>query len=385
MPLTIEMTQKSRELKAQGHDVISLSLGEPDFDTPDYIKEAAKKGIDENYTHYMPVAGFEDLRQGISAKFKRENNLDYSTNEIVVSTGAKQSLINVIMALVDPGDEVIVPAPYWVSYVEQIGLMDGIPVVLPTSLETQFKISPSQLKEAMNEKSRLMIFSSPNNPSGAMYSREELEALADIIATKKDFYVMYDEIYEYITYDKEHVSLASIDKIKDQVITINGLSKGFAMTGWRIGYMGAPAWLAKACDKIQSQYTSGTSSISQRAALAAVNSSFDDIKYMVDVFATRRELMFDRLSAIPGMKMEKPDGTFYMFVEVSELLGKQVDGEVINTSYDLSMYLLNKGLVSTVPGEAFGLPGYIRFSFAASTQVLEEACNRVAAAIEKLS
>ncbi len=385
MPMTIEMTQKSRELKAKGFDVISLSLGEPDFDTPDYIKQAAKEGIDQNYTHYMPVPGFMDLREAISAKFKRENGLDYASNEIVVSTGAKQSLINVMMALVDEGDEVIVPAPYWVSYVEQVKLLGGTPVVLPTSLESGFKISPAQLKEALNDNSRLMVLSSPCNPSGAMYSKEELEALVDIIGSKKDFYVMYDEIYEYITYGKEHVSLASFDKIKDQVITINGLSKGFAMTGWRIGYMGAPAWLAKACDKLQSQYTSGTSSISQRAAIAAVNSSAADIKYMVDTFAKRRELMYDRLTKVPGFNMQKPDGTFYMFIEVSELIGKKTDDEVINSSYDLSMYLLNKGLVSSVPGEAFGLPGYIRFSFAASTEVLEEACNRVAAAIEKLS
>jgi aspartate aminotransferase len=384
VPMTIEMTQKSRELVEKGFDVISLSLGEPDFDTPDYIKRAAKEGIDQNYSHYMPVSGFMDLRKAISAKFKRENGLDYAPNEIVVSTGAKQSLINVMMALVDEGDEVIIPAPYWVSYLEQVKLLYGVPVVLPTSLESGFKITPGQLKEAMNEKSRLMVFSSPCNPSGAMYSRSELEALVDVIATKKDFYVMYDEIYEYITYGKEHVSLASFEKIKDQVITINGLSKGFAMTGWRIGYMGAPAWLAKACDKIQGQYTSGTCSISQRAAIAAVNSTVTDIQYMLDRFAVRRDLMYDRLSKVPGFNMQKPDGTFYMFIEVGELIGKKTDEEVINSSYDLSMYLLNKGLVSSVPGESFGLPGYIRFSFAASTEVLEEACNRVAAAIEKL-
>jgi aspartate aminotransferase len=385
MPMTIEMSQKSRELQEQGYDVISLSLGEPDFDTPGYIKEAGKEGIDQNYTHYMPVAGYTDLREAISAKFKRENNLDYSPAEIVVSTGAKHSIINVMLALVDEGEEVIIPAPYWVSYLEQVKLLGAKPVVLPTSLKTEFKISPEQLQVAMNKNSRLMVFSSPCNPSGAMYSRAELEALVDVIASKKDFYVLYDEIYEYITYGKEHVSLAGFDKIKDQVITVNGLSKGFAMTGWRIGYIGAPAWLAKACNKIQSQFTSGTSSISQRAAMAAVNSTAADIQYMVDAFSARRDLMYNRLSEVPGFKMQKPDGTFYMFIEVNELIGKKTDQEVINTSYDLSMYLLNKGLVSSVPGEAFGLPGYIRFSFAASTEVLEEACERIAAAVAKLN
>jgi aspartate aminotransferase len=385
MPMTIEMSQKSRELQEQGYDVISLSLGEPDFDTPGYIKEAGKEGIDQNYTHYMPVAGYTDLREAISAKFKRENNLDYSPAEIVVSTGAKHSIINVMLALVDEGEEVIIPAPYWVSYLEQVKLLGAKPVVLPTSLKTEFKISPEQLRVAMNKNSRLMVFSSPCNPSGAMYSRAELEALVDVIASKKDFYVLYDEIYEYITYGKEHVSLAGFDKIKDQVITVNGLSKGFAMTGWRIGYIGAPAWMAKACNKIQSQFTSGTSSISQRAAMAAVNSTAADIQYMVDAFSARRDLMYNRLSEVPGFKMQKPDGTFYMFIEVNELIGKKTDQEVINTSYDLSMYLLNKGLVSSVPGEAFGLPGYIRFSFAASTEVLEEACERIAAAVAKLN
>jgi aspartate aminotransferase len=385
MPMTIEMSQKSRELQEQGYDVISLSLGEPDFDTPGYIKEAGKEGIDQNYTHYMPVAGYTDLREAISAKFKRENNLDYSPAEIVVSTGAKHSIINVMLALVDEGEEVIIPAPYWVSYLEQVKLLGAKPVVLPTSLKTEFKISPEQLQVAMNKNSRLMVFSSPCNPSGAMYSRAELEALVDVIASKKDFYVLYDEIYEYITYGKEHVSLAGFDKIKDQVITVNGLSKGFAMTGWRIGYIGAPAWMAKACNKIQSQFTSGTSSISQRAAMAAVNSTAADIQYMVDAFSARRDLMYNRLSEVPGFKMQKPDGTFYMFIEVNELIGKKTDQEVINTSYDLSMYLLNKGLVSSVPGEAFGLPGYIRFSFAASTEVLEEACERIAAAVAKLN
>jgi aspartate aminotransferase len=384
MPMTIEMSRKGRELEAKGHDVIALNLGEPDFDTPDFIKEAAKKAIDENFSHYMPVAGFADLRQAICDKLKRDNGLTYAPNEIVVSTGAKQSIANAVLSLVNPGDEVIVPAPYWVSYVELVKLVEATPIVLPTTMQDGFKITPGQLREAMNAKSKVMLLSSPNNPCGAMYSREELAALAEVIATKKDFYVVYDEIYELITYGTEHVSLASFAEIKDQVITVNGLSKSFAMTGWRLGYMAAPKFIADACDKLQSQFTSGTNSIAQRAAMAAVSAPPSSVKYMVDEFANRRQLMFNLLSEIPGFKLYLPDGAFYMFVDVSDLLGKSSPTEKINTALDFSMYLLNTAFVSSVPGEAFGLNGYVRFSFAASINVLTEACARIKTAVLNL-
>lgn len=385
MPMTIEMSNKSRELQAKGIDVIALNLGEPDFDTPDYIKEAAKKAIDDNYSHYMPVPGYADLREAISHKLLRDNKISYAPNQIVVSTGAKQSIINVIMAMINPGDEVIIPAPYWVSYLEQVKLVEGVPVVLPTDLASNFKITPKQLKEAITEKSKLVMLSSPNNPSGAMYTREELAALVEVIATKKDLFVLYDEIYELITFGAEHVSLAAFETIKEQVITINGLSKGFAMTGWRLGYMAAPKWLADACDKIQSQFTSGTNSIAQRAAITALSEPPSRIKYMVDEFEIRRNLMYDLLCEVPGFKLYKPDGAFYLFVEAKALLGKSDGAVTIKSTLDLSMYLLNTGHVSSVPGEAFGLPGYIRFSFAAATPVLQEACNRVKNAVNKLS
>lgn len=384
-PMTIEMTKKSRELAAKGHNVISLSLGEPDFDSPDFIKEAGKTGIDQNYSHYTPVAGFADLREAISAKFKRDNNIVYSPNQIVVSTGAKQCLANAIMALVNPGDEMIIPAPYWVTYFEQAKLVGAKPVVLKTSFETNFKITPDQLREAMNANSKMMVFSSPNNPSGAVYSKDELRALAEVIATKKDFYVISDEIYELINYGDSYTSLAAFPEIYDQVITVNGLSKGFAMTGWRLGYIGAPDWIAKACDMIQSQFTSGTSSITQRAAIAAVCAPPAQVHYMLNMFKTRRALMMDRLNAIPGFKLREPEGAFYAFVEVNGALGKSADGAQINSSMDLSMYLLNSVYVSSVPGEAFGLPGYIRFSFAADTEQLKEATDRIKSAIEKLA
>lgn len=380
LPKTIAMSKKARLLKAEGKDVISLSLGEPDFNTPEFIKEAGKEGIAENYSHYMPVKGFADLREAISKKFKRDNNLDYKPGQIVVSTGAKQSLANVILTLVNPGDEVIIPAPYWVSYAEQTKLADGKAVVIPSSLESGFKITPQQLKNAMTDKSKLMIFSSPNNPSGAIYTQEELDALAEVIATKKDFYVICDEIYEHINYTGKNSSLAKNNKIYNQVITINGLSKGFAMTGWRLGYMGAPKWIADACDLVQSQYTSGASSISQRAAIAAVNADPAEVDYMVAAFKERRELMVNGLRQVPGFKVDNPDGAFYVFPDVQEVLNKSV----YKTDDDLCNYLLEEVLVATVPGSAFGLPGYIRFSYAAKKEDLIEAVRRIKVAIENL-
>jgi len=380
LPKTIAMSKKARLLKAEGKDVISLSLGEPDFNTPDFIKEAGKEGITENFSHYMPVKGFADLREAISKKFKRDNNLDYDPGQIVVSTGAKQSLANVILTLVNPGEEVIIPAPYWVSYAEQTKLAKGKTVVISSSLESGFKITPEQLKNAFTDKSRLMIFSSPNNPSGAIYTQEELDALAEVIATKKDFFVICDEIYEHINYTGKTSSLARNKKIYNQVITINGLSKGFAMTGWRLGYMGAPKWIADACDLMQSQYTSGASSISQRAAIAAVNANPEKVGYMVSDFKERRDLMVGGLREVQGFKVNNPDGAFYIFPYVQEVLNKSI----YKTDDDLCNYLLEVGLVATVPGSAFGLPGYIRFSYAAKKEDLIKALNRIKEAVEKL-
>lgn len=380
IPKTISMTVKARELAAQGKDVISLSLGEPDFDTPDFIKEAAIKGMEENYTHYMPVKGFPDLREAISKKFKRDNDLEYSPEQIVVSTGAKQSLSNVIMSLVNPGEEVIIPAPFWVSYLEQTKLAEGKSVVIETSIDNNFKITPEQLKSAMTDKSRLMIFSTPNNPSGAIYTQAELDALAEVIATKKDFYIICDEIYELINYTDKISSLAKNPKVYEQVITINGLSKGFAMTGWRLGYMGAPKWIADACDKIQSQFTSGTSSISQRAAIAAVEAPPSEVSYMVNAFRSRRDIMVKGLNAIPGFNVKVPDGAFYIFPNVQEV----IDKTHLKDDMELAEYLLENAYVASVPGSAFGLEGYIRFSYAAKAEVLEEAISRISKCVADL-
>jgi aspartate aminotransferase len=380
IPKTISMTVKARELAEQGKDVISLSLGEPDFDTPDFIKKAAVKGMDENYTHYMPVKGFPDLREAISKKFKRDNDLDYSIDQIVVSTGAKQTISNVLLSLVNPGDEVIIPAPYWVSYLEQTKLAEGKSVVIETSIENNFKITPAQLKAAMTDKTKLMIFSTPNNPSGAIYTQDELDALAEVIATKRDFYVLCDEIYELINYTGVKSSLAKNPKVNEQVITVNGLSKGFAMTGWRLGYMGAPKWIADACDKIQSQFTSGTSSISQRAAIAAVEADPSEVDYMVNAFRERRDIVTEGLNAIPGFDVLVPDGAFYIFPHVQEV----IDKSHLKDDMELAEYILENALVASVPGSAFGLEGYIRFSYAAKAEVLKEAISRIAACVEEL-
>ena len=385
LPMTIEMAKKARELSATGKQVISLSLGEPDFDTPDFIKSAAAEAMDQNYTHYMPVPGFSDLQESIAAKFKRDNNLDYAANQIVVSTGAKQSLLNVFLALVNPGDEVIIPAPYWVSYMDQAKYCGGEVKVLPTTMESGFKITAEQLEAAITPKSKVLIFSSPNNPCGAIYSESDLAAIAAVVAKHPNLYIISDEIYELLNYGEvKHVSIASFPEIYEQTITVNGLSKGFAMTGWRIGYIGAPEWIAKACTKFQSNFTSGTCSIAQRACKAAVEADPSTVQYMVDTFANRREKMVGWMNEIPGFELETPPGAFYVFPRVTQILGKKFNGKVIETALDLSMYLLEEGLVSTVPGDAFGLPGYVRFSYAAAESELEEAVRRVKAAIEKL-
>lgn len=385
LPMTIEMAKKARELSATGKNVISLSLGEPDFDTPDFIKEAANEAMEQNYTHYMPVPGFADLRDSIAAKFKRDNNLEYTADQIVVSTGAKQSLLNVFLALVNPGDEVIIPAPYWVSYMDQAKYCGGVVKVLPTSKESGFKISADQLEASITEKSKVLIFSSPNNPCGAIYSGEELAEIANVVAKYPNLHIISDEIYELLNYGEvEHVSIASFPEVYNQTITVNGLSKGFAMTGWRIGYIGAPEWIAKACTKFQSNFTSGTNSVAQRACKAAVEADPSTVKYMVDTFAGRREKMVGWINEIPGFELDTPPGAFYVFPRVSELLGKKFGGKTIETSLDLSMYLLEEGLVSTVPGDAFGLPGYIRFSYAAAETDLQEAVRRVKEAVSRL-
>jgi aspartate aminotransferase len=383
-PQTLAMARISRELQAQGIDVISLSIGEPDFDTPDFIKAAAKKAIDDNFSHYTPVPGYLDLREAIAVKFKRDNGLDYAVDEIVVSTGAKQSIANVILALVNKDDEVIIPTPYWVSYSEQVKMVEGNVVFIPSTVESNFKISAEQLEKAISPKSKLMIFSTPCNPSGAVYSKSELEKFAAVIAAHPNLYVISDEIYEHINFVGKHESLAQFANIRNQVITVNGVSKGFAMTGWRIGYIGAPKWIAKGCEKMQGQFTSGTSSIAQKAAMAAVLADPKVTFDMCQAFKKRRDLVIDLLKEIPGIKTTVPDGAFYVFPDVSSYFGKsQGDTKILN-SYDLSMYLLHKANVALVSGDAFGDDKCIRFSYATSEEKLTEAIKRVKNALALL-
>jgi aspartate aminotransferase len=382
---TIAMASKSRELKAAGKDIISLSLGEPDFHTPDFVKKAAKEGVDQNFSKYMPVPGYMDLRESICAKFKRDNNLNYSADQIVVSTGAKQSIINVVMSLVNPGDEVIIPVPFWVTYVEQVRLMGGIPVMVEATLEQDFKMTADQLSDAITPKTKLMIFSNPCNPTGSAYSHQELSDLADVIAQHPNFYVISDEIYEHINFVGKNVSLATFENVYNQTITVNGVSKAFAMTGYRIGYIGAPVDIAKACSKIQGQFTSGASSISQRAAKAAVEADPSEIKFMVDAFHKRRDLVLEKLGEIEGMKLNVPEGAFYVFPDVTAFFGKSYGDHKIETATDLSMYLLDEALVALVTGVAFGDPNCIRISYAASEEVLVEAISRIKLALEKLA
>lgn len=382
---TIAMAEKSRALKAEGKDIISLSLGEPDFNVPNFVKEAAKKGVDENYSKYMPVPGYLDLREAIVNKFDRDNGLKYNANQIVVSTGAKQSLINVILALVNPGDEVIVPAPYWVTYYEQVRMAGGIPIVISTSIDNDFKMTAAQLKNAITDKTKLMIFSNPCNPTGSSYTKEELKNLADVVAEIPNFYVISDEIYEHINFVRKHESFAQFANVYDRTITVNGVSKAFAMTGYRVGYIGAPLAIAKACSKLQGQYTSGTCSIGQRAALAAVNADPKEIKFMIDAFADRRTLVFNLLKEIPGLKLNEPEGAFYFFFDISSFFGKSYNGKTINTATELSLFLLDEGLIALVTGEAFGDDKCIRLSYAASEDVLIEALKRIKETLAKLN
>ena len=381
---TLAMAQKSRELKESGIDVISLSLGEPDFNTPDYVKEAAKKAIDDNYSKYPPVPGYNDLRDAISKKFREENGINYSREQIIISAGAKHSLINVIMSIINPGDEVIILAPYWVSYYDQIVFAGGKPVVVEAFLENDFKVRPEQIEKAITCRTRLIIFNSPSNPTGMVYTGDEMEQIARVVERHEGLFIMSDEIYEHIIYEGEHVSMASFGFIYDRVITVNGVSKAFAMTGWRIGYLGAPLWISKACNKLQGQFTSGVCSIAQKAACAALEGKDESVKIMRDAFLRRRDLVCSLRKEIKGLKLRVPQGAFYVMPDISYYLGLSDGTGTIANSDDLAMYLLDKAHVAVVGGDSFGAPKCIRISYANSDDLLVEAVKRIGAALEKL-
>ncbi len=383
-PETLKMAKLGRELRAKGIDVIDLSLGEPDFDTPDHVKQAGKKAIDDNYSHYTPVAGYADLREAVCTKLKRDNNLDYKPENIIASTGAKQSLANVILAVVDIGDEVIIPTPYWVTYSELVRLADGKPVFIQSSLESDYKITPQQLEAAITPKTKLFMFSSPCNPSGAVYSKEELKGLAEVFKKYPDILIISDEIYEYINYEGKHESIAQFPGLKDRVIIVNGLSKGFAMTGWRLGYIAADPAIVKGCEKLQGQLTSATCSITQRAAIDALTGDLTPSKEMLKAFTERRARILGLLKEIPGVACSEPDGAFYVFPKVDAYFGKKDGDAVIANADDLCMYLLNTAHVSTVTGTAFGEPTCIRMSFANSMTNIEKALARVKNALANL-
>lgn len=383
-PETLKMAKLGRELRAKGIDIIDLSLGEPDFDTPQHIKDAAKKAIDDNWSHYPPVAGYPDLREAICQKFKRDNNLDYKPENIVVSTGAKQSLANAILALVDVGDEVIIPAPFWVSYSELVKIAGGVPVIVRTAMQHKYKITAQELGESITERSKVLLFSSPCNPSGAVYSKDELKKLAAVLEDHPNIYIISDEIYEYINFVGHHESIAQFQNIKDRVIIVNGLSKGFAMTGYRLGYIAANAAVAKACEKIQGQFTSGANAVTQRAAITALTTDLRPSMEMTKEFTRRRKRILELLKDIPGTHGAEPDGAFYIFPVVKEFFGRSDGENVINDADDLCMYLLNKANVSTVTGRAFGEPDCIRISFANSMEKIETAMARIKAALAKL-
>ena len=375
---TLGMAAKTRELKAEGKDIIGLSLGEPDFDIPDFIKEAAIEAIQQNYSKYTPIDGYLELREAICEKFKRDNNLNYKPSQIVVSTGAKQCLANVALAMLNPGDEVIFPAPYWVSYKEIAKMAGGVPIEVHTTIENNFKITPAQLEAAITSKTKMVWFNTPCNPSGSIYSKAELEALAVVLRKYPHIFILSDEIYEYINFTNERVtSVAEIDSLYERTITVNGMSKAFAMTGWRIGYMGAPEWIAKACAKVQGQVTSGANAIAQRASIAALKAPKSKIQYMVDEFKRRRDLVLQLLNEIEGFKLNIPEGAFYVFPDISSFFGKTLRGRVINNATDFSLYLLEEAMVATVTGEAFGDANCIRFSYAASEKDLREAIRRI--------
>lgn len=382
---TIAMARKSRELSDSGVDVISLSLGEPDFDTPEFIKEAAKKAIDDNFSHYTPVPGLGELRNAISKKFKRDNNLEYAADEIVASTGAKQTLSQLLLTIVNPGDEVIVPAPYWVSYYQMVKMAEGTPIVIEATVDDDFKVSAQQVEEVITPKTKAFLFSTPCNPTGSVYSREELAELVKVFEKYPDIMIISDEIYEHINFLGEHVSIGQFESIKDRVVTVNGVSKGFAMTGWRVGYLGGPKWLASACTKMQGQTTSATCSIAQKATETAVNADPSFTEDMRKAFLRRRDLMITKLQEIDGLKLSIPQGAFYIFPDVSSYFGKSFEGTKVENANDFCMYLLNEANVATVTGEAFGSPNCIRISYAAADEKLIEAADRIKAALKKLA
>lgn len=375
---TLAMAAKARELRNQGIDIIGLSLGEPDFNTPEFIKDAAIQAVKDNYNSYSPVDGYADLKEAICLKFKRDNGLTYTPSQVVVSTGAKQSIANVCMVLLNPDDEVLLPAPYWVSYSAIATLAEAKSIVIPSSIETNFKITPEQLEAAITSKTKLVMFNSPNNPSGTVYTEAEYRALAKVLEKYPDIFILSDEIYEHINYGVPHFSFASITEMTDRTITVNGVAKAFAMTGWRIGYIGAPEWIAKACNKMQGQITSGANCIAQRATIAALEAPVRQIQYMIDEFAQRREMIIELLSAIPGFILNQPKGAFYVFPDISYYIGKTLHGKTIDNASDFSMFLLEKAHVATVSGEAFGNEKCIRISYAASVDEIKEAVKRIA-------
>jgi len=374
---TLAMAAKARELRSKGVDVIGLSLGEPDFNIPEFIKEAAVKAINDNYNSYTPVDGYVDLKKAISRKFSRDNNLNYSASQIVVSTGAKQSIANVIESMISPGDEVILLAPFWVSYSAMIEICGGIPVIVKSDITSNFKVTASKIKDNITSKTKMIIVNSPNNPSGSVYNENELRQIGNMLMDYPKIFVLSDEIYEHINYGVKHFSFASIPEMYDRTITVNGVAKAFAMTGWRIGYLGAPEWLAKACTKLQGQSTSGANCIAQKATIAALDANVNQIKYMIDEFSERRELIIDLLSEIEGFKLNNPDGAFYIFPDISYFFGKTINGFEIKNSTDFSLFILEKAHVATVTGEAFGSPNNIRISYAASRENIKKAVDRI--------
>ena len=378
------MAQMSRDLAAKGHDVISLSLGEPDFDTPQHIKDAAAQALKDGYTKYTPVPGLVELREAISNKFKRDNNLDYGINQIVVSNGAKQSIANLSLSLLDPGDEVIIFSPYWVSYYEIVKLGGGVPVIVDAGIENDFKVTAEQVQAAITDRTKLVLFSSPCNPTGSVYTHDELKSIADVIAQHENIYIISDEIYEYINFTDRHVSIGSFENVKDRTITVNGFSKGFAMTGWRLGYIGAPLWIAKACAKMQGQFTSGANAFGQKAAAHALNSDLSPTHQMRNEFLKRRDLVKSLLSEIPGMKINDPQGAFYIFPDISSFFGKTDGNVTINNANEFCEYILTTAYVGVVTGSAFGADNCFRISYAASEETLKEAMKRIKTAVEKL-
>ena len=378
---TLAMAAKTRELREQGKDIIGLSLGEPDFNTPDFVKDAAIQAINENYNSYTPVDGYVELKDAVITKFKRDNNLTYDRSQIVVSTGAKQSIANVALVLLNKGDECILPAPYWVSYSAIVELAEGVPVEVRAGVDQNFKITADQLRAAITPRTKMILFSSPNNPSGSVFSMDELKSFAEVLKDHPDIIVVSDEIYEHINYGSGHASMAAVDGMYDRTVTINGVSKAFAMTGWRIGYIGAPAWIARACNKMQGQITSGANCIAQRAVITALEAPVSKIKYMIDAFAQRRQLILELLGEIDGFVTDEPEGAFYVFPDISAFFGRELKGHKIYNATDFSMFLLEEALVATVTGDAFGAPDCIRLSYAASTDQIKEAIYRIKEAL----